>query len=126
MKNTPEEISEVRVRALEALIRCEGLLEHRMYECADFYAHNKDSQDVKDLYTLWSGWKEKFPRTAYEQINRLQVMSKRFTTRLDEDDYGDLILTIPYDVIEELGWSSDTELEYDVLDGKFRLKKSEE
>jgi|TARA_B100001113_G_C21113002_1_gene624082 hypothetical protein len=53
-------------------------------------------------------------------------MSKRFTTRLDEDDYGDLILTIPYDVIEELGWSSDTELEYDVLDGKFRLKKSEE
>ena len=42
-----------------------------MYECADFYAHNKDSQDVKDLYTLWSGWKEKFPRTAYEQINRL-------------------------------------------------------
>lgn len=71
MKNTPEEISEVRVRALEALIRCEGHLEHRMYECADFYAHNKDSQDVKDLYTLWSGWKEKFPRTAYEQINRL-------------------------------------------------------
>lgn len=47
MKNTPEEISEVRVRALEALIRCEGHLEHRMYECADFYAHNKDSQDVK-------------------------------------------------------------------------------
>jgi len=52
-------------------------------------------------------------------------MSKRFTTRLDEDDYGDLILTIPYDVIEELGWSTTTDLEYDVLDGYFRLQKSE-
>tara|TARA_B100001250_G_scaffold248293_1_gene213457 strand:+ start:1322 stop:1492 length:171 start_codon:yes stop_codon:yes gene_type:complete len=50
-------------------------------------------------------------------------MSKRFTTKLEEDDYGDLILTIPYDVIEELGWSTDSELEYDVTDdSKFRLK----
>ena len=53
-------------------------------------------------------------------------MSKRFTTTLNEDDYGDLILTIPYNVTEELGWSTDTELSYDVYDGKFRLKKSEE
>ena len=37
-------------------------------------------------------------------------MSKRFTTTLNEDDYGDLILTIPYDIIEELGWSTETEL----------------
>lgn len=49
-------------------------------------------------------------------------MSKRFTTKLEEDDYGDLILTIPYDVIEELGWSTESELEYDVTDSKFRLK----
>ena len=50
-------------------------------------------------------------------------MSTRFTTRLDEDDYGDLILTIPYEVCEELGWNTDSELVYDAVDGKFTLKK---
>ena len=42
-------------------------------------------------------------------------MSKRFTTTLNEDDYGDLILTIPYNVIEELGWSTDTELSLSLI-----------
>tara|TARA_B100001250_G_scaffold318303_1_gene280938 strand:+ start:15567 stop:15728 length:162 start_codon:yes stop_codon:yes gene_type:complete len=53
-------------------------------------------------------------------------MSKRFTTRLEEDDFGDLILTIPYDICEELGWDTDSDLQYDVLDNKFTLKKVEE
>ncbi len=53
-------------------------------------------------------------------------MSKRFTTTLGEDDYGDLILTIPYDVCEELGWDTSTELQYDVGEDNFTLKKSEE
>lgn len=53
-------------------------------------------------------------------------MSKRFTTRLEEDDFGDLILTIPYDICEELGWDTDSDLQYDVLDNKFTLKKAEE
>ena len=50
-------------------------------------------------------------------------MSTRFTTRLDEDDYGDLILTIPYEVCEELECNTDSELVYDAVDGKFTLKK---
>ena len=53
-------------------------------------------------------------------------MSKRFTTRLDEDDYGDLILTIPYEVCEELGWDTESELVYDASENKFRLKKLED
>ncbi|WAX22837.1 hypothetical protein [Synechococcus phage S-M1] len=43
-------------------------------------------------------------------------MSHRFTTRLEEDDFGDLILTIPYEVCEELGWDVGTELEYDITE----------
>ena len=41
-------------------------------------------------------------------------MSQRFTTRLEEDDFGDLILNIPHEVCEELGWDIGTELEYDM------------
>ena len=53
-------------------------------------------------------------------------MSHRFTTTLEEDDYGDLILTIPYDVCEELGWDIGTELDYDITeDGTaFTLRKA--
>lgn len=54
-------------------------------------------------------------------------MSHRFTTTLEEDDFGDLILTIPYEVCEELGWDVGTELEYDIAeDGTaFVLRKAE-
>ena len=44
------------------------------------------------------------------------LMSHRFTTKLDEDDYGDLILTIPYEICEELGWSVKTELQFELSD----------
>ena len=43
-------------------------------------------------------------------------MSHRFTTNLDEDDYGDLILTIPYEICEELGWSVTSELQFELSD----------
>ena len=43
-------------------------------------------------------------------------MSHRFTTKLDEDDYGDLILTIPYEICEELGWNVQTELQFELGD----------
>ncbi len=43
-------------------------------------------------------------------------MSHRFTTKLDEDDYGDLILTIPYEICEELGWNVETELQFELSD----------
>ena len=43
-------------------------------------------------------------------------MSHRFTTKLDEDDYGDLILTIPYEICEELGCNVQTELQFELGD----------
>jgi hypothetical protein len=53
-------------------------------------------------------------------------MSHRFTTRLEEDDFGDLILNIPYEVCEELGWDVGTLLDYDIIDDgtAFILRKS--
>ena len=43
-------------------------------------------------------------------------MSHRFTTKLVEDDYRDLILTIPYEICEELGWNVETELQFELSD----------
>ena len=53
-------------------------------------------------------------------------MSHRFTTKLEEDDFGDLIVTIPYEICEELGWTIEDELDYDITeDGNaFTMKKS--
>tara|TARA_Y200000002_G_scaffold144750_1_gene119678 strand:- start:371 stop:535 length:165 start_codon:yes stop_codon:yes gene_type:complete len=53
-------------------------------------------------------------------------MSKRFTTKLDEDDFGDLVLTIPYEIVEDLGWGRETELEYDIIDDKIIFKQLED
>ena len=43
-------------------------------------------------------------------------MSHRFYTTLEEDDFGDLILTIPYEICEELGWNVKTELQFELSD----------
>ena len=53
-------------------------------------------------------------------------MSHRFTTKLEEDYFGYLIVTIPYEVCEELGWDLNQELDYDISDDgtAFTLKKT--
>lgn len=55
-------------------------------------------------------------------------MSKRFTITIEEDEFGELILPIPDDVCEDLGWNIGDELEFEVDDvtGSFTLKKVEE
>jgi bifunctional DNA-binding transcriptional regulator/antitoxin component of YhaV-PrlF toxin-antitoxin module len=55
-------------------------------------------------------------------------MSKRFTVIIEENEFGELVLPIPDDVCEDLGWNIGDELEYDVDDvtGTFTLKKVEE
>lgn len=55
-------------------------------------------------------------------------MSHRFTTQLEEDDYGDLILTIPYEICEEMGWDIGVELDYDLTEDGLGivLKKADE
>ena len=58
--------------------------------------------------------------------SHVEGMSHRFTTRLEEDDFGDLILTIPYEVCEELGWDIGVDLDYEITeDGTaFTLRKA--
>ncbi|AGH56092.1 hypothetical protein [Synechococcus phage S-E7] len=51
-------------------------------------------------------------------------MSHRFTTQLEEDDFGDLIMTIPYEVCEELGWDINQDLEYEVDGDSFILRRA--
>ena len=50
-------------------------------------------------------------------------MSHRFVTELMEDDFGDLILPIPYEVCEELGWDVGCELDYEVNGDSFIIRK---
>ena len=38
---------------------------------------------------------------------------KRFTLRIEEDEYGDNFIHIPEDVMKECGWDIGTELEYE-------------
>jgi hypothetical protein len=66
------------------------------------------------------------PQTIHKSETAYRDMSHRFTTRLEEDDFGDLILTIPYEVCEELGWDIGTELDYDIEDSSFTLRKAED
>jgi hypothetical protein len=67
-----------------------------------------------------------FNRQPSDNQSFIEVMSHRFTTTLEEDDFGDLILNIPYEVCEELGWDVGTLLDYDITeDGtSFTLRKS--
>jgi len=64
------------------------------------------------------GWigREIDPLAVLQIIVCNNLMSHRFTTNLDEDDYGDLILTIPYEICEELGWNVKTELQFELSD----------
>ena len=68
---TRVERQETRVWAIEQLLRHEGFLDPRMYECADYYASSYASQVLEDLYTLWVEWKEENPTDNPQVINRL-------------------------------------------------------
>jgi len=52
---------------------------------------------------------------------------KRFTLRIEEDDYGDNFIHIPEDVMKECGWDIGTNLEYEEeTDGSIILHKVDE
>lgn len=52
---------------------------------------------------------------------------RRFTVTLEEDEFGELILPIPDEVVEELGWDVGDELEYDLSEDQvLRLRKVDE
>lgn len=54
-------------------------------------------------------------------------MSNRFTVTIEEDEFGELILPIPDEICEELGWDVGNILQYDISsDDSFTLRKVED
>jgi AbrB family looped-hinge helix DNA binding protein len=45
------------------------------------------------------------------------------TTRLEEDAQGNLILTIPKEFLDSLGWKAGDEIEFEIKDDCLLLKK---
>ena len=55
------------------------------------------------------------------------TMSKRFTLDIQEDDYGDIFVTLPQDLLTECGWDVGDVLEYSIdTDESVTLTKVDE
>ena len=51
-------------------------------------------------------------------------MSHRYILTIDEDDdTGELLLNLPDDLLDEMGWYYGDELEYSIEDDQLTLKK---
>ncbi len=54
-------------------------------------------------------------------------MSHRYILTIDEDDVtGELLLNLPDDLLDEMGWYYGDELEYSIEDDQLTLKKFKE
>lgn len=53
-------------------------------------------------------------------------MSKKYTLTLEEDETGDLVLKLPDEAIEELGWLEGDIISYSVDGDTFLMSKVEE
>jgi|TARA_B100001113_G_scaffold288627_1_gene244485 hypothetical protein len=52
-------------------------------------------------------------------------MSKRFTIPLEVDEFGEFYLSIPDNIIEELGWEEGEVINYNVEGENFVLTKND-
>ena len=59
-----QERQDHRVWCIEQLIRYEGCLDPRMYECADHAATIYNVKNKDALYTLWMDWKRNRPSSS--------------------------------------------------------------
>ena len=59
-----------RVWALEVMLRHEGFLDPRIYECAQMLAEKKLCDDAELVVTEWERWK-KIHKKKPSQVNRL-------------------------------------------------------
>ena len=53
-------------------------------------------------------------------------MSHRFSIPIEEDDFGESTITIPENLMVELGWSIGDQLDYDLQDNVLTCKKDDE
>ena len=60
-----------RTWVLEQMLKNEGYLAPRMYECADYCVSTSIINDVKDVLKAWENWQKSHPSKSPSQINRL-------------------------------------------------------
>ena len=60
-----------RTWILEQLLKNEGYLDPRMYECADYCVSNNIINDVKEVLDEWEKWKKSHPLRDGVSKNRL-------------------------------------------------------
>ena len=60
-----------RTWVLEQMLKNEGYLAPRMYECADYCTSTGIINDVKDVLKAWENWQKSHPSKSPSQINRL-------------------------------------------------------
>ena len=53
-------------------------------------------------------------------------MSHRFTVSLEENEFGDTVITLPVELTDELNWNIGDQLDYDIEDDKLSFKKYDE
>jgi hypothetical protein len=53
-------------------------------------------------------------------------MSRRFILSVEEDEHGDCFITLPDELLDELGWQIDDVLEYTVEGENVYLSKVDE
>lgn len=53
-------------------------------------------------------------------------MSRRFILEVQEDEHGDCFVSLPDELIDELGWQVGDELEYTMEDESIILRKVDE
>ena len=65
-----QDFQDNRTWVLEQLLKNEGYLDPRMYECADYCASAGIINDVKDVIQEWDRWKSSHPSKTFQK-NRL-------------------------------------------------------
>ena len=60
-----------RVWALEVMLRHEGFLDPRIYDCASWLADSKKCTDADIVIKEWISWKKSHKRDTYSQMNKL-------------------------------------------------------
>tara|TARA_B100000287_G_C20157421_1_gene592664 strand:+ start:418 stop:588 length:171 start_codon:yes stop_codon:yes gene_type:complete len=56
----------------------------------------------------------------------MKNMSHRFTVPIEENDYGEYVITLPQTIIDELGWDIGDDLDYAIEDNVLTFIKSDE
>ncbi|AHB80706.1 hypothetical protein S-MbCM25_071 [Synechococcus phage S-MbCM25] len=60
-----------RVWCMEVMLRHEGFLDPRIYECADYCASAGLTKNANDVRAAWEEWKVDNPSDNPQVINRL-------------------------------------------------------